>query len=432
MTGVDNTVEKVSNAIGNAVNATKDYVKETVKSAASNVELAKSAELAAIANQGLIEKFDLQAEKLRQVRDDERLSIEDRKKANNELAKVLEEQEKVMLENAQISLRSAQAELKKDENNIEAKKRVMEAENELAAVRATVAGFRSEQLANDLALDREEKEMINSKLEAESNLTIEQKRFNAEQIQDKLKQLEKQREIDTEEQTLQTNRLQRIVNEAADGTQAKIDAQIALDTFTEESRQQNLKRDKEISDEKKAINDAEIANDIAVQQAKLGLATQLGQTLQQLAGKNKTAAIAGVIIEKAAAIGQIISNTGIANAKAVAANPLLAGQPFVGINTISAGLSIASTLASTQKAIQDIRSSGPGTASAVGGGGGGATNIPTTQAPSFNIVGSDPQNQLAQTISQQTQKPVKAFVVSGDVTTAQSLDRNIIQESSLG
>lgn len=68
--------------------------------------------------------------------------------------------------------------------------------------------------------------------------------------------------------------------------------------------------------------------------------------------------------------------------------------------------------------------------------GGGGTNIeaPSIQsaAPSFNIIGSAPENQLAQTISETTGKPVKAFVVAGDVTTAQSFDRNIIQESSLG
>ena len=39
---------------------------------------------------------------------------------------------------------------------------------------------------------------------------------------------------------------------------------------------------------------------------------------------------------------------------------------------------------------------------------------------------------LTQTLADATQKPIKAFVVAGDVSTAQSLDRNIIQESSLG
>ena len=76
-------------------------------------------------------------------------------------------------------------------------------------------------------------------------------------------------------------------------------------------------------------------------------------------------------------------------------------------------------------------------AASLGGGGSSAATpsfqaAPTPQAPSFNIVGADTQNQLAQTIAQQTSTPVKAFVVAGDVSTAQSLDRNIIQESSLG
>ena len=71
-------------------------------------------------------------------------------------------------------------------------------------------------------------------------------------------------------------------------------------------------------------------------------------------GKSKAAAIASVIIGRAASIGQIIANTGIANAKAIAASPLTAGQPFVTINTISSALSIGSSVASGAKAISEI------------------------------------------------------------------------------
>ena len=202
-TGVDNSTEKISKTVKKGVKALTEYTKSTYEQAKANVDLKKQAELAAVANQGLIEKYDLQAESLRQIRDDERLSIEDRKKANNDLLLVLDQQEKSMLKNAQIALRAAQAQLKKDTENIEFKKAVMEAENELAAVRAQVAGFRSEQQANDLALSKEELEMSNSKLESETNLSIEQKRFNAEQIDEKLKSLEKQKEIDAEEKSLQ-------------------------------------------------------------------------------------------------------------------------------------------------------------------------------------------------------------------------------------
>ena len=52
--------------------------------------------------------------------------------------------------------------------------------------------------------------------------------------------------------------------------------------------------------------------------------------------------------------------------------------------------------------------------------------------PAFNIVGASGTNQLADAIGGQTQEPVKAFVVSSDVSTAQELDRNIIEGASIG
>jgi hypothetical protein len=61
-----------------------------------------------------------------------------------------------------------------------------------------------------------------------------------------------------------------------------------------------------------------------------------------------------LIIERAAAIAQIVANTGIANAKAVATSPITFGQPWVTINTIAAGVSIAGIIASAVKGINDL------------------------------------------------------------------------------
>jgi hypothetical protein len=52
--------------------------------------------------------------------------------------------------------------------------------------------------------------------------------------------------------------------------------------------------------------------------------------------------------------------------------------------------------------------------------------------PAFNIVGAAPENQLAQAIGQQESKPLKAFVVSNEITNAQALERNIIEDASIG
>ena len=56
-------------------------IEAAIETAKTNVELKKTAELATVANQGLIEKYDLQAEQQRQIRDEERNSIADRKKS---------------------------------------------------------------------------------------------------------------------------------------------------------------------------------------------------------------------------------------------------------------------------------------------------------------------------------------------------------------
>ena len=52
--------------------------------------------------------------------------------------------------------------------------------------------------------------------------------------------------------------------------------------------------------------------------------------------------------------------------------------------------------------------------------------------PSFNIVGASDTNQLADAIGGQTQQPIQAFVVANDVTTAQSLENNIVEGATLG
>jgi len=113
LTGVNNTFDKATEFVGEATEAVKNYATETFKAASENVKLAKAAELAAVKNQGLIEKYDRQAEQLRQIRDDESKSIEERIKANEDLAKVLDEQEKAMKENAAIQVAAAGAELSK-------------------------------------------------------------------------------------------------------------------------------------------------------------------------------------------------------------------------------------------------------------------------------------------------------------------------------
>jgi len=208
----------------------------------------------------------------------------------------------------------------------------------------------------------------------------------------------------------------------------KGNARLAVNTFYDN---QLIELAKKTSEQEKAQRLADFTATKEIESAKFGLLSQFGGLLQQIAGENKTLAIAGVVAQQAAAVGQIISQTAIANAKAVAALPLTLGQPWVGINTASAGLSIASTVASAAKSISKIKSSDSSastmTANVPQAAGGGAA-----APPSFNIVGQSSTDQLTEAITGQNQEPVKAYVVSNDVTTAQSLDRNIVQGATIG
>jgi hypothetical protein len=194
---------------------------------------------------------------------------------------------------------------------------------------------------------------------------------------------------------------------------------------------------KKYSDARRAISDQEIQTEMAAMEAKheinmayLGLFEQFGNVLSQIAGKNKALAIAGIIIQQASSIGQIIANTGIANAKAVAASPLTLGQPWVAINTISAGLSIAASIAGAVKSIQQINQAAA-QGGVKGGAGGSVGAAPQVAPPRVGGVaspqiqtqgGANPTTQIAETIAG-ARAPLRAYVVSGEVSSQQALDR---------
>ena len=144
-----------------------------------------------------------------------------------------------MLENANIALKSAQANFEKNKST-ENEVALIQAKNEVLAVESTVEGFRSEQKANDLALDKERIELKNTEFEADTNRNLAQQKFEAEQEETEAKRLERLIEINEKEKKIQTDRLQGIINEANLGTQARIDAESALKDFIQSNNQELL------------------------------------------------------------------------------------------------------------------------------------------------------------------------------------------------
>lgn len=407
LTGVDDSVDKISGSVEN-------YTTETIKNAKEIVKANKEAAKAEAINRGLIESFDIQAEKLRQTRDEERNTIAERIQANNDLKAVLEEQAETMKANAQAVVDAAQIQFEKNDSDANAIA-LQEAKNELMAVEAQVTGFMSEQKMNDLALERERLELEQSNIDAKVERQKLERDFTAEQIEDDVLRIQAQQKNLEIEKQQEEERLQNKRDSFTEGTQAFQDAENERLEFLLDVNQREIQLKKDLSDAETKVEEKGNAD-------KKKLAEENAQNVTNALGQ-----VAGIVganskFGKGIAVVGAIRDTYAGATKALAQGGIFGFIQAAAI--IAAGLANVKTITSTNE---------PAAPSyATGGGSSGGVSVPTPQAPAFNIVGSDPQNQLAQTLAEQTKKPVKAFVVAGDVSTAQSLDRNIIQESSLG
>jgi hypothetical protein len=413
LTGVDDSAKKIAEGTTKAAKAISNYVVETVKQGAAMTETNKQAEIAEVLAQGLIEKYDLQAEKLRQVRDDERFTIEERIKANNELKGVLEEQENAMLENAQRILDAKARQLTLDENNIEFQKEYLAAQNELVGVQAQVAGFRSEQLMNEMALQRELFDLEVSKAENAQEVSEIEAEAAIEAETNLKKQLTLEEELNKQlyESRLASLELQK--SQYKEGTQAYQDMVSEINVL-------NAERTAQEGEEAKKRRELEQG----VQQARLQMTGDAIGALNDLAqaflSGNEEQAKKAFQINKALGISQAVVNT----AQAVTAALTAGGNPVklaTGAQFVEAGIAAATGAAQIATiARQQFQTSGSVD-----------TNIQTPTAPStspqFNIVGASGQNAILESLQA---NPMRAYVVGSDVTSQQELDRNRINQVS--
>ena len=191
--------------------------------------------------------------------------------------------------------------------------------------------------------------------------------------------------------------------------------------------------EEQASKEKIAIAKAEADQKKAIQEAGLNLASGAVGFLKEVAGKNKAVQKAAIIAENAISIAKMIMANNAANIGALATPQAIAtsgasAAPVIAFNNITTALSVATTIAATAKALQAVGGGSAGGAPSSGAAGSAAGG----NAPQFNVVGATGVNQLAGAISNREQAPVQAYVVANNVTTAQSLDRNIIRSATLG
>ena len=430
---------KVANNIGKAITEVGAIVEGTVEgvskisvssayeTAKANVQLENTAKLAEAQQARLVEQYDRQAEKLRQIRDNDLSSISDRQKANDELLVVLNKQEQAMLAQAAAQIASAQANFNKNksiENQVELTNALANREGVLAQIE----GLRSEQDSNKNALIKEQLDLVKTRSEAETDNAINQKLFEAERLKDEEKRLQAEKEAIEFQRQTKLDELQANIEIYKQGTQARLDAEIEYNTQKQELDNEIIAKEDEIAqyrlDKAKENSEAAIAIDEAERKAKEENLNKVGNLLGDLSNLLGEATVAG----KAAALAQATIST---YQSAVQSYNSLAGIPIVGpgLGFAAAGIAVASGIANVKKILSVKTPNGGGGGSIPSAGvTGQAPNIPS--APQFNVVGNTGVNQIAETLG--SQQPVQAYVVANNVTTAQSLDRNIISNASLG
>ena len=363
--------------------------------------------------QRIVDKFNKEADKLNVRTLDERIDLEEKYakiSADSKLNRFIQTQSK--------RLEEYKEQVKDDKN---AKELIKNAENDFngsivdakikhgLAIASIEEGFTSKRI---LAKDKEAEKLgkIARKLE---NDEIDRLKFSVGANETFFNQKIKQAEGDKQDADDRVLRAEQLKLSEVEIAQAKADS-VSI---------QNSLIDLNLAKEISAIKAKE-----SIQMEYVGFAQGISSILGNIDKGNEDLRKAALVIEKGAAIADIVIKTQAANAITVAEDTASLGAtipittPLRLRNNISAGISIANILATTISSFKTPSSGGSG-------GSGGGANI---TAPSFNVVGASATNQLAQTVAGQINEPLRAYVVGSDISDQQELDRSIINTAGIG
>lgn len=390
-------IEAIKNVAKTAFDYVKDLpskIQEAVSAGQALVELEKAAQLAAVERQKIQLEYQRREEQLRQLRDDDTKSIQDRVKANADLLVLLEEQAQKEREQMQIQVAFARAEYEKSKTteNLVA---LRQAELEIIDLSERLEGQRSEALSNQNALMREQLDLQRSQAETAQEIYQIQEETSLELLDNEVAKAQKEIEIAQNVFNKKKQFLEEQVALYAEGTQARTDAENELAILEAENASRRLVLEK-------TLQDAKVAT---IQQALSSVAQLVGE--QTAAGK-------------ALALAQVAIDTYTGATKALAQGGVYGYIGAAGI--IASGLANARSIMAVETPDGESVS-----APSI------SNNLQApSQAAQFNIVGQSGINQLAESISQQGKQPMRAYVVGGDITSSQELERKRIKTATFG
>jgi hypothetical protein len=339
-------------------------------------------------------------------------------------------------------------ELKKEneETAKEIRKSIADLENQKAGFQLSIKEMDKAEAQKTIDANKEKNDLIKSANAEAARLAIEQQNELNKRLEDIAEQNFQNSLTEQEREILLVNDKYFELETLAEGNKDAL-AEIELAKMNELNdinlKYQNIAYENDkVAKEKKAALDKEATEKeiaaakaaaeqkAALQQQGLDTALQGVQLIASVFEKQKGVQKAAVIAESAIGIAKMIIANKLANAGALATPQAIAtsgaaAAPVIAMNNISTGIGIAANIAATAKALKTLGGGSAPSSPPLGGGGG--TGGGGAMAPQFNTIGSSGINQLA-TLQQQ---PVQAYVVSGEVTSAQSLDRNRVQNATL-
>lgn len=285
----------------------------------------------------------------------------------------------------------------------------------LIEIEETKTSIREREQAKQDKIEEEAKKRREKRLEEQSKRDKELEENYNKFLKDKEDRFNAERKLEEEQAKLKEAQIQKEKEDA----QMLSDFQISVWEF-EAKRQQEI--------DEKAAADKKIIEDQKVQAVQSTLST-IGNLAELFAGKSRKQQEQAFKIQKAANIANATIDT---YKSATGAYSSLASIPVVGpaLGIAAAGAALTAGLLNVKKIASTKFESGgtPG-----GGGSNTSNNVNAPQqagnviTPNFNIVGNNSTNQLAQL----QQAPIQAYVVSGEISTQQSLDRNRLRNATL-
>ena len=407
-------VDSVTDSVGNAVDAVKEFGKEVADDAAKAAKIAdQRAKAEKMARDLIVERAEAErkiAEIREKAADKENFTAEERIELLKEAGAISEDLANKETEVARIRLQAKQVE------NALTKSNKADLDEE-AQLKADLINKETQRLKLQKALTAEvttatREASAEAKAAAAEQKAIEDKKVAEEKtrldaiqkIRDDFTDKQRQKEAETELQKLALEEEKKIAE--LDKLNASEEQKLEVLAYYSGLR---------VDLEKKEQEDKEKIDKIE-SEAKLNMVKSTFGNISNALGKNSKEG-------KAFAAAQALINTyqGISAELATkTATPFEFGLKLA---------NIASTAAIGFKSVKDILKTNPKS-----GGSGASVSTPTasSQPPSFNIVGATETSQLAEAVGSQTQQPVQAYVVANDITTAQSLENNIVEGATIG